>query len=85
VPEDYFGEEIAARYDLGGARPMFSPEAINPVVDFLVELAGDGLDSSSDRHGSDRTGRADAASRTASISRGHGRPSAPSLGRTRST
>ena len=44
VPEDYFGEEIAARYDASEEQdPMFSPEAINPVVDFLAELAGDGL------------------------------------------
>jgi SAM-dependent methyltransferase len=43
VPEDYFGEEIAARYDASAEQdPMFSPEAINPVVDFLVELAQGG-------------------------------------------
>jgi len=43
VPENYFGEEVAAEYDDTGEHdPMFAPEAINPVVDFLVELAGDG-------------------------------------------
>jgi SAM-dependent methyltransferase len=43
VPENYFGEEVAAAYDETAEHdPMFAPEAINPVVDFLVELAGDG-------------------------------------------
>jgi len=43
VPENYFGEEIAARYDASAEHdPMFSPEAIDPVVEFLVELARDG-------------------------------------------
>jgi len=43
VPENYFGEDVAAEYDDSGEHdPMFAPEAINPVVDFLVELAGDG-------------------------------------------
>jgi SAM-dependent methyltransferase len=43
VPENYFGENVAARYDASTEHdPMFSSEAINPVVDFLVELAGDG-------------------------------------------
>jgi SAM-dependent methyltransferase len=43
VPEDYFGEEVAAHYDASAEHdPMFSPEAINPGVDFLVELVGDG-------------------------------------------
>ena len=43
MPENYFGEEVAAHYDQGAEHdPMFAPEAINPVVDFLVELAGDG-------------------------------------------
>ncbi len=36
---DYFGEEVAARYDGG---PMFSPEVLEPTVDFLEALAGDG-------------------------------------------
>ena len=41
LPEDYFGEEVAARYD-DSESPMFKPEAIEPAVDFLSELAGDG-------------------------------------------
>jgi hypothetical protein len=41
VKEDYFGEEVAARYDDGG--PMFSAEVVGPTVDFLEELAGDGV------------------------------------------
>ena len=43
VPENYFGEEVAARYDASPEQdPMFSPEAIDPVVEFLSELARDG-------------------------------------------
>jgi SAM-dependent methyltransferase len=43
VPEDHFGEEVAAHYDESAEHdPMFSAEAINPVVDLLVELARDG-------------------------------------------
>ena len=43
VPENHFGEEVAAHYDASAEHdPMFSVEAINPVVDLLVELAGDG-------------------------------------------
>jgi SAM-dependent methyltransferase len=38
--EDYFGEEVAARYDNDSL--MFSAEVIGPTVDFLAELAGDG-------------------------------------------
>ena len=41
MPEDHFGERIAARYD-DDSSGLFSPEAIEPVVDFLAELAGDG-------------------------------------------
>jgi SAM-dependent methyltransferase len=41
VPEDHFGEEIAARYD-DPSDEMFQPAAIQPVVDFLAALAGDG-------------------------------------------
>jgi SAM-dependent methyltransferase len=41
VPEDYFGETVAARYDESSA-DMFEPALVDPVVDFLVELAGDG-------------------------------------------
>ena len=40
LPENYFGEEIAAAYDFDD--PRSAPEAIDPVVDFLAELAGDG-------------------------------------------
>jgi len=39
MPEDFFGERVAARYD---ESPASSPEAVNPVVDFLVDLAGSG-------------------------------------------
>jgi SAM-dependent methyltransferase len=43
VPEDHFGEEVAAEYDDAGEHDtMFTPEAVDPVVDFLVELAGTG-------------------------------------------
>jgi SAM-dependent methyltransferase len=41
MPEDHFGEEIAARYD-DPSDEMFQPAAIEPVVNFLTELAGDG-------------------------------------------
>jgi SAM-dependent methyltransferase len=41
VPEDYFGESVAARYD-DPSDDMFQPAAIEPVVEFLAELAGDG-------------------------------------------
>jgi SAM-dependent methyltransferase len=41
VPEDYFGEHVAERYDESSA-DMFDPAAVDPVVDFLVELARDG-------------------------------------------
>jgi SAM-dependent methyltransferase len=41
MPEDYFGEEVAARYDEGSAS-MFDPAVLGPTVDFLTELAGDG-------------------------------------------
>ena len=36
---DYFGEEVAERYD-GGS--MFSPEVLGPTVDFLAARAVDG-------------------------------------------
>ena len=45
MKKDYFGEEVAARYDDGG--PMFGAEVVDPTVDFLAELAGDGRRSSS--------------------------------------
>jgi len=41
MPEDHFGEEIAARYD-DPSDDMFQAAAIAPVVDFLAALAGDG-------------------------------------------
>jgi SAM-dependent methyltransferase len=43
VREDdgYFDERVAARYDESAA-DMFDPAAVDPVVDFLVELAGSG-------------------------------------------
>jgi SAM-dependent methyltransferase len=41
VGHNYFDEPVAARYDEDAA-DMFEPEALDPVVDFLAELAGDG-------------------------------------------
>jgi Methyltransferase domain len=41
VPEDHFGESVAARYDESSA-DMFAPEAVDPAVDFLAGLAGGG-------------------------------------------
>ena len=41
MPEDYFGEGVAERYDESSA-DMFDPDVVGPVVDFLAELAGDG-------------------------------------------
>jgi SAM-dependent methyltransferase len=41
MSEDHFGEHVAARYDDSSAE-MFQPEAVDPVVDFLAELAGGG-------------------------------------------
>jgi SAM-dependent methyltransferase len=41
VPEDYFGEDVAERYDESSA-DMFDPAVVGPAVDFLEELAGDG-------------------------------------------
>jgi SAM-dependent methyltransferase len=40
VPEDYFGEAVAARYDESSAE-MFDPAVVEPAVSFLAELAGD--------------------------------------------
>ena len=42
VPENYFDEPVAATYDDDDGGGMFSPEAIDPAVDFLAALAGDG-------------------------------------------
>jgi len=41
MPEDHFGERVAERYDTSAA-DMFEPAVVDPVVDFLAELAGDG-------------------------------------------
>jgi SAM-dependent methyltransferase len=41
MPENYFGEDVAARYD-NPDWEMFDPAVINPVVDLLADLAGDG-------------------------------------------
>jgi SAM-dependent methyltransferase len=39
--DGYFGEPVAARYDESAA-DMFDPAVVDPVVDFLAALAGDG-------------------------------------------
>jgi SAM-dependent methyltransferase len=39
--DGYFGEPVAANYDESSDR-MFDPAVIEPTVDFLAELAGDG-------------------------------------------
>jgi SAM-dependent methyltransferase len=39
--DGYFDERIAARYD-ESSRTMFDPAAVDPAVELLVELAGDG-------------------------------------------
>lgn len=41
VPANYFGEDVAARYDETSGS-MFAPEVLGPAVDLLAELAGDG-------------------------------------------
>jgi SAM-dependent methyltransferase len=41
MPEDRFGPDVARRYDESSAE-MFAPEVVEPAVDFLAELAGDG-------------------------------------------
>jgi SAM-dependent methyltransferase len=41
MPEDYFGEHVAARYDEWDAA-SFAPDVVDPIVDFLAALAGDG-------------------------------------------
>jgi SAM-dependent methyltransferase len=41
MPEDYFGEEVAANYD-ESSNDMFDPAVVDPVVDFLVERARGG-------------------------------------------
>jgi SAM-dependent methyltransferase len=39
--ENHFGERVAERYDESSA-DMFEPAVVDPVVDFLADLAGDG-------------------------------------------
>jgi SAM-dependent methyltransferase len=41
MPEDYFGERVAARYDESSA-DLFEPAVVDPVVDLLADLAGHG-------------------------------------------
>jgi SAM-dependent methyltransferase len=41
MPVDYFGEDIAPGYDTVSA-DMFVPAVLDPTVDFLAELAGEG-------------------------------------------
>ncbi len=41
MPENHFGEEVAAGYDESSPW-MFAPEVLGPAVDLLAELAGDG-------------------------------------------
>jgi SAM-dependent methyltransferase len=40
VPENHFGEQVAARYD--DDAEIFAPEAVDPIVDFVFELARGG-------------------------------------------
>jgi len=40
-PDGYFGEPVATTYDESSA-DMFEPGAVDPAVDFLADLAGDG-------------------------------------------
>src|SRR4029434_1689961 len=41
MPIDHFGEQVAARYDESSA-DMFDPAVVDPVVEFLAGVAGDG-------------------------------------------
>lgn len=41
MPEDHFGEHVAERYDETSAE-MFAPSVVEPTVEFLAALAGDG-------------------------------------------
>ena len=41
MPEDHFGERVAGRYDESSPE-MFDPAVVDPAVDFLGDLAGDG-------------------------------------------
>jgi Methyltransferase domain len=40
MPVDYFGEDVAVRYDDDAV--MFDPAVVDPMVDLLAELAGEG-------------------------------------------
>jgi SAM-dependent methyltransferase len=42
MPTDYFDEPVAARYD-EATRELADPVVVEPVVEFLAELAGDGM------------------------------------------
>jgi hypothetical protein len=77
MPKNYFGERVAERYDESAA-DMFEPAQVDPLVDFLAELATDGLSSSgSAPAGSPYRWRNAASAYTASICR---RPWLPSCG-----
>jgi SAM-dependent methyltransferase len=41
MPKDYFGGRVAAGYDASTA-DMFEPAVVDPIVDFLADLAGHG-------------------------------------------
>ena len=41
MPEDHFGELVSERYDESAA-DMFEPTVVDPIVDFLAGLAGNG-------------------------------------------
>jgi SAM-dependent methyltransferase len=41
MPEDHFGERVAARFDERNARQQ-QPDVVDPMVDLIAELAGDG-------------------------------------------
>jgi SAM-dependent methyltransferase len=41
MPQNHFGERVAERYDESAA-DMFDPALVNPVIDFLADLAFDG-------------------------------------------
>ena len=39
--DSYFDERVAARYD-DDAAALFGPDALDPIIDFLTDLAGSG-------------------------------------------
>ena len=41
MPENYFDEEVAERYDEDSA-DLFDPDVVEPIVSFLADLAGEG-------------------------------------------